>query len=61
MKGIRNVLYETIVADLNFIPSEECVEIAFVNQNDIRDLNVFTTITQLAAQFDSTRHRTSVY
>jgi ADP-ribose pyrophosphatase YjhB (NUDIX family) len=58
---VVNVLYETTVADLNYTPSEECVEIAFVNQNDIRDLNVFTTITDLAAQFDPVRHRSGVY
>lgn len=53
---IVNVLYETELESLDFTPSNECVDITFVNKDDIRDMNVFPTITHLANVFDPKNH-----
>ena len=53
---VVNVIYETEVEHLDFTSSDECVEIAFVNQNDLSDRNVFSTVLTLAEQFDPARH-----
>lgn len=53
---VVNVLFETVVKDLHFTPSDECVNIKFVNQFDLEGMNVFPTIKQLAVQFDPARH-----
>ncbi len=52
---IANVLYETVLQSLDFIPSEECTEIAFVNQGSINDLAVFEPVKKVAELF----HRTT--
>ena len=56
---VVNVVYEVELEHLNFTPSDECVEIAFVNRNDIEALtNVPPTVLELAEQFDPTNHQT---
>lgn len=55
-----NVVYETEVADLDFTPSDECIQIAFVNQSDITDKHVFPSVAKLAARFDPFRHQKEV-
>lgn len=47
-----NVVYEAEVENLDFTPSDECVNIKFVNQDDIRGMNVFPSVTKLAAMFN---------
>lgn len=54
---IANVLYETTLRDLNFTPSDECVELRFVDLEDCRDLDVFPNTLQFAKMFDSEKHR----
>ncbi len=53
---IVNVLYETEVEHLNFIPSDECVNIKFVDNSDIQDMNVFPTIKKLGEMFKPENH-----
>lgn len=53
---IVNVVYEAKVENLDFTPSDECVNIKFVNKEDIQDTNVFPTIKQLAEMFDPQNH-----
>lgn len=53
---IVNVLYETELSSLNFRASDECVEIRFVNKEDIQELDVFPTITKLAEMFKPELH-----
>ncbi len=53
---IVNVLYETELGHLNFTPSDECVNIRFVDKNDIQGMNVFPTIIKLAEMFDPKNH-----
>ena len=51
------VLYETQVEDLNFTPSDECVEIAFVNRDTVGgDKKLFSVVRQLLEVFDPARH-----
>ncbi len=53
---IVNVVYVTELENLNFIPSEECINIRFVNKEDIKNLNVFPTVRKLAEMFDLKNH-----
>lgn len=54
---IVNVVYETTVQDLNFTPSDECVEIRFVDKDDLEeDMDLFPTIPKLAGVFSPKRH-----
>lgn len=52
-----NVLYETDLEHLNFTPSDECVNIKFVDKEDIRDMRVFPTINLLAGMFKPKNHQ----
>ena len=52
-----SILYETRVEHLNFVPSDECIRIQFVNKDDLADLAVFPLVKELAVQFDSVNHR----
>lgn len=51
-----NVLYETVLKDLDFTPSDECMSIKFVNKDDILDMKVFPSVSKLAEMFDPSRH-----
>ncbi len=48
---IVNVFYETVVADLKFTPSEECVALKFVSVEDIQGLDVYSNVKMFAEQF----------
>lgn len=52
-----NVIYETTLKDLNFTPSDECVEVKFVNRDEIQNLQVFPNVRQLADMFDPSNHK----
>lgn len=54
---IVNVVYETTLKNLDFIPSDECVNIKFVNKRDIKDMKVFPTVKKLAEMFNPENHR----
>jgi 8-oxo-dGTP pyrophosphatase MutT (NUDIX family) len=54
---VVNVLYEAEVEHLNFTPSSECVNVAFVNKNDVKDLNIFPAVATLAEMFNPMRHK----
>ncbi len=46
---IANVLYETKVEDLNFTPSEECVEIKFFTKEEaLQEKNLFPNVLEFA-------------
>ena len=53
---IANVLYETEVENLDFTPSEECIEIAFVDKDDVKSLDAFAGVSKLAEMFDPKNH-----
>lgn len=56
-KWIANILFETEVEHLNFTPSDECVNIKFVNNGDIEDMNVFSNVSKFAEMFKSENHQ----
>jgi ADP-ribose pyrophosphatase YjhB (NUDIX family) len=53
---IANVVYETKLENLNFTPSDECLEIRFVNKNDLDGLKVFDGVAKLATMFKPENH-----
>lgn len=52
-----NVLYETELEHLNITPSDECINIRFVNKDDIQYLNAFPNLKQLAEMFKPENHQ----
>lgn len=54
---IAIVVYETELENLDFTPSDECINIRFVDKHDLVELNAFPTVVQLAEQFDPARHQ----
>jgi ADP-ribose pyrophosphatase YjhB (NUDIX family) len=54
---IVNVLYETTVEHLNFVPSDECVEISFFDAKDIESMKTFEGPQKLAKMFNPENHR----
>lgn len=51
-----NVVYETELEHLDFIPSDECIGIRFVNKDDVADLQTFPGVKQIAEQFKPENH-----
>jgi hypothetical protein len=47
---IANVCYKTIVKDLNFKKSDECVEVAFVSPKKMLQMNTIENVKILARQ-----------
>lgn len=54
---VANVVYETQLADLNFTPSDECVNMDFVDAASVGTRQLFPTVQQLLDQFDPARHQ----
>ncbi|MFZ2523260.1 MAG: NUDIX hydrolase [Minisyncoccia bacterium] len=42
------LVYEIKVKDLNFRPSDECTDVKFVDLEDVQNMKVFNTVTELA-------------
>ena len=53
-----NVLFETEVENFNFTPSDECVEVKFVDLEEVKVLPVFPNVLKLAEMFDHKLHVT---
>ena len=51
MKGVKsiNLVYEVKLNDLNFTPSDECVELRFISPEEIDTINAFRNVKELAA------------
>lgn len=47
---IANVFYETQLEHLNFIPSEECIELKFFSPSEALKLNSFPNVKELSTQ-----------
>lgn len=54
---IANVVYETEVEHFDFIPSDECVSIRFVDAQFVKNINLFPTVKKLAAMFHPQNHQ----
>jgi len=50
------VFYETTLKDLNFTPSDECIEIAFVDKDHLPSEKVHLQVQNLADMFDPSKH-----
>lgn len=50
---VANVVYETKLENLDFKPSDECVSIKFINQDNLEGLRLFPAVRQLAENFKS--------
>ncbi|MBU1292625.1 NUDIX hydrolase [Patescibacteria group bacterium] len=53
-----NVIYEVRVTSLDFTPSDECVEIRFVDAAEARELDLFENVHIFTGLFDASRHST---
>ena len=53
---ISNVVYLTKVKDLNFIPSDECVEVRFFTKEEALKENLFSNIVDFVALYDPKNH-----
>lgn len=51
-----NLIFETKVNDLLFLPSEECREIRFVSPEEVASINAFRTVKDLAKLFKPAKH-----
>lgn len=51
-KYIANIFYETTVKDLNFSPSQECVEIGFFTAKEAKNLQAFPNVYIFADLYD---------
>lgn len=54
---VVNAIYVTLLADLNFTPSDECTEIQFIDKESASDLILFPTVATLLDQFDPINHQ----
>ncbi|MCA9363175.1 NUDIX hydrolase [Candidatus Kaiserbacteria bacterium] len=51
-----NVLFEVELVSLDFTPSNECQAIRFINKTDLPEIEVFSTVTDLANMFNPKNH-----
>lgn len=51
-----NVIYETQIKNLDFIPSDECMEIWFFNMKDINTIEVFPNVTEFTKIYNPKNH-----
>ena len=54
--NIANVLYETTLKDLNFTPSDECIEIGFFTLAEAKALETFPNIQSFLKVYNPTHH-----
>lgn len=48
---IANVFYEVQLEDLNFKPSEECIDFRFVSVDELKDYNVLDNVLEFSKVF----------
>ena len=53
---IVNIVYETKVEHLDFVPSNECIEIKFIDATDIEGLSLFPQVAELVQKFHPRNH-----
>lgn len=54
---IANVLYEIKVNNLNFTPSDECVELGFFTWEEAKKLELFENVKAFINQFEPEFHK----
>ncbi len=55
-KPRANVIYEVKVDSLDFTPSEECIELRFVNAQEAKQLDLFENVRIFVDLFETERH-----
>ncbi len=53
---VANVIYEAELEHLNFSPSDECIEIMFVNKDSLPEGKVFPIVSKLVEMFFAEMH-----
>ena len=53
---LSSILYVTKVKDLNFTPSDECVELRFFNKEEALKENLFSTIVEFVKLYNPENH-----
>ena len=51
------VLYETKVKDLNFKPSDECVELRFFTKEEALKENIYPIVKEFLEEYNPGNHR----
>jgi 8-oxo-dGTP diphosphatase len=54
---LANVVYETELKNFDFTPSNECVNIKFVDKTDVEGMKVFTNVQKIAEMFNPKNHQ----
>jgi 8-oxo-dGTP diphosphatase len=55
-RWFANLLYEAKLESLDFTPSDECIDIKFVDKADIAEMKVFSNVKKLADMFNPDQH-----
>lgn len=53
---MANILYEAELNDIDFTSSYECMDIKFVNSEDINEMQTFASVATLADMFNPKKH-----
>ena len=53
---VANIVYETKLEDLNFTPSDECVELKFIDKDSLEGLSAFPNVIELSEKFNPKNH-----
>ena len=48
---IANIFYEVTVKDLDFTPSDECISLQFVSPEEVKNMNVYSTVKLFSEMF----------
>lgn len=51
-----NIIYETVLENLDFVPSEECIEVKFVCAEGLNDLSITSNLREFGKYFDPKNH-----
>lgn len=54
--NIAVVVYECVLESFDFLPSDECEEIKFIDASDVPEMEVFDDVKILAQQFKPENH-----
>ena len=52
-----NVLFETVLENLDFTPSSECLALKFASKEEAETMPVFVTVREFLKQFDPKNHK----
>lgn len=53
---VANVIYEVKLKDLNFTPSDECVELRYLNSDEAAKEDLYPTVTKFLESFKPELH-----